>query len=317
MERKTECEIVQDLLLGYVDGVLNMESKKLVEKHLTECKKCQEKLDEIKSDMKESEKIQKTQIDYLKKIRRRNRVKSVVMAIAILFLLCLVLYLNKFVKINHMMNQAEELLGSNNFYKETTQILSSNETSVSKEYYKDGKYKQVFEIYSDTGVKVNFTEYATVNSDERILINEENKVTIQKGFFSKLMNREEIMKNAVFVQNQDLRLRLGTAFVMSMKKDHYDIGREYYVLRNQFEQNQRWELWLDKETGLPLKEINREAVKLNYTNGVVKEVRDMIQEFRYEFDIVTDEDVEVPDLSSYSISYYEEDEEGNYLDKNN
>lgn len=145
MERKTECEIVQDLLLGYVDGVLNMESKKLVEKHLTECKKCQEKLDEIKSDMKESEKIQKTQIDYLKKIRRRNRVKSVVMAIAILFLLCLVLYLNKFVKINHMMNQAEELLGSNNFYKETTQILSSNETSVSKEYYKDGKYKQVFD----------------------------------------------------------------------------------------------------------------------------------------------------------------------------
>ena len=29
MERKTECEIVQDLLLGYVDGVLNAESKKI------------------------------------------------------------------------------------------------------------------------------------------------------------------------------------------------------------------------------------------------------------------------------------------------
>ena len=40
MERKTECEIVQDLLLGYVDGVLNAESKKLVEKHLSECEKC-------------------------------------------------------------------------------------------------------------------------------------------------------------------------------------------------------------------------------------------------------------------------------------
>ena len=38
MNKKTECEIVQDLLLGYVDDVLNTESKKLVEKHLLECK---------------------------------------------------------------------------------------------------------------------------------------------------------------------------------------------------------------------------------------------------------------------------------------
>ena len=29
MEKKIECKIVQDLLLGYVDNVLNEESKKL------------------------------------------------------------------------------------------------------------------------------------------------------------------------------------------------------------------------------------------------------------------------------------------------
>lgn len=317
MEKKAECEIVQDLLFSYVDDVLNPASKQMVEKHLMECEDCKSKLEKIKKETVKSKDNIKKEIDYLKKVKIKSRVKSILMAIGILFLLCLILYLNKFIKINGMMNQAEQLLASNNFYKETTQILSSNETSVVKEYYKDGKYKRVAEIYSDDGVKVDFTEYATVNSDERILINEENNVTIQKGLSSKLMNAESAMKNAVFVQNQNLWLRLGTAFVMSMKKDNYDIGREYYVLRNQFEQNQRWELWLDKETGLPLKEINREAVRLNYANGVVKDVRDIIREFRYEFDIVTEEDVEVPDLGSYNVSYYEEDEEGEYLDRSN
>ncbi len=50
MEKKTECEIVQDLLISYSDEVLNKESKKLVERHLLECEKCQERLKEIKSE---------------------------------------------------------------------------------------------------------------------------------------------------------------------------------------------------------------------------------------------------------------------------
>ena len=315
MEMKAECEVVQDLLFSYVDGVLNPASKQMVEKHFRECEDCKSKLEKIKKETMKNEDTKK-EIDYLKKVKIKSRIKSILLAIGILFFLCLILYFDKFIKINNMMNQSEKLLASNNFYKETTQILSSNETSVVKEYYKDGKYKRVSEIYSDDGVKVDFIEYATVNSDERILINEENHVTIQKGLSSKLMNAESAMKNAVFVQNQNLRLRLGTALVMSLKKDNYDIGREYYVLRNQFEQNQRWELWLDKETGLPLKEINREAETLYYTSGIVKDVKDIIREFKYEFDVVTEEDVEVPDLASYEVSYYEEDEEGNYLEKN-
>ena len=70
MDKKTECEIVQDLLLGYVDDVLNVESKKLVEKHLLKCKECQSKYNEIKKDIENNENNQKKQIDYLKKIKR-------------------------------------------------------------------------------------------------------------------------------------------------------------------------------------------------------------------------------------------------------
>ena len=41
--QKEKCEIVQDLLLNYVDGVLSNSSKKLVENHLKECKECNQR----------------------------------------------------------------------------------------------------------------------------------------------------------------------------------------------------------------------------------------------------------------------------------
>ena len=84
MENKTECKIVQDLLISYVDDVLNKESKKMVESHLLECKRCQEKVKQIKMEIEKEDNQQKKEIDYLKKIRRQSRIKSFFMAILIL-----------------------------------------------------------------------------------------------------------------------------------------------------------------------------------------------------------------------------------------
>ena len=83
MEKKTECKIVQDLLLGYVDDVLNEESKKVVEKHLSECDMCQKRLKEIKQDIENTKITQEKEIDYLKKIRIKNRIKSILTAVGI------------------------------------------------------------------------------------------------------------------------------------------------------------------------------------------------------------------------------------------
>ena len=175
MERKTECEIVQDLLLGYVDGVLNEESKKLVEKHLSECEKCRKKLEDIRKDIKENENNQKKEIDYLKKIRRKSRIKSILIALGIILLILLGIYLYQLITICNISNKAENSLSSNNFYKETTDIIGEGETVVTRMYYKDGKYKSVSEIYTEEGIETKFTEYATAGSDESIYISEVNK----------------------------------------------------------------------------------------------------------------------------------------------
>ena len=201
------------------------------------------------------------------------------------------------------MSRAKKSLQSNSFYKETSEILFDNHTSIRKEYYKDGKYKSVWEVYSDNGVETNIIEYANINSDERIYIYEtDKKAIIEKGDISKMKNNVNSIKNVPFVVNRNnLVQKIGTTFVYSIDTDTYDYGKEYYVLKNKSENN-IWEIWIDKETGLPIKEINRGGEKSFFPGtNVVKGVKDSIQEYKYEFNKVTDEDVKVPDLSNYTI----------------
>ena len=301
MKNKKECEIVQDLLVNYADGILNPESKKLVEEHIRDCENCQLELNHIQDDSKEKENKEQIELDYLKKIRIKSKIKSILLAIGIIALIAFIIFLNNFLKINSIMNKADKSLQSNNFYKETTQMLGNNETSVTKEYYKDGKYKSIWMIYSDNGVETKMIEYANSNSDERTYIYEtEKKAVIEKGDISEMQNSN--IKNVPFVTSRNsLFAKIGTTFVYSIDTDTFDYGKEYYILKNRSENN-IWEIWIDKETGLPIREINRGGAKSFFTGtDVVKEVRDTIQTYKYEFDTVTDEEVEVPDLSNYTV----------------
>lgn len=304
MKNKKKCEIVQDLLINYADGILNPESKKLVEEHLVQCEECQEKLKHIKEDMKENDNKEQIELDYLKKIRIKTRIKSVLIAIGIIILIVIIMFFNNFIKINSIISKAEKSLQANNFYKETSQIMFDNHTSITKEYYKDGKYKLIWEVYSDNGVETSIIEYANINSDERIYIYEaDKKAVIEKCDITKMKNSVNNIKNVPFVSvRNSLISKVGTTCIYSIDTDTYDYGKEYYVLKNRKEKNNVWEIWIDKETGLPIKEINRNGEKIFFAGTeVVKEVKDSIQEYRYEFDKVTDEDVEVPDLSNYTI----------------
>ena len=96
---------------------------------------------------------------------------------------------------------------------------------------------------------------------------------------------------------------------MSIDTDYYAMGKEYYVIRNQFENTQKWELWIDKETGLPIRNINLNG-NVSYFSGtdVIKDIRDNIREYRYQVGVVTEADVQIPDLSNYEITYINQDD---------
>lgn len=314
MDKKTECEIVQDLLFGYSDDVLNAESKKLVEKHLLECKECQTKFNEIQKDIENHENNQKKQIDYLKKIRRRNSIKTILISVGIVFLIFFAFYLRKFIIVNDFMNKAKESAKSNNVYREVSKMVTDDSVAITREWYKDGKYKLQTDIYSEKGVENFMTEYATVNSDERIIIFGNSKeARVEKDDFAKMRNEEKNLK-PVDSQNYNFINKLKIAFEYSIHTSTYHIGREYYVMNKIFDKNSNDEVWIDKNNGLALRKIGNEvAIKFFEGTDVVKEEILLKTEYKHEFGIVTDEDVAVPDLTGYKVEYVSRDSDGNEI----
>ena len=103
MEKNQECEIVEDLLIGYADNVLNPASKKLVEKHLAECEQCKKRLEEIQKDSNPDENCEQKQIDYFKKVKKKMSKKNKI-AIIIGIALVISLLLNIMVFVNYRKN---------------------------------------------------------------------------------------------------------------------------------------------------------------------------------------------------------------------
>ena len=54
---KITCDVIQDLMPSYVDGILSEDSRELVEEHLKSCKECQKMLEIMQADQ-EKEKNQ-------------------------------------------------------------------------------------------------------------------------------------------------------------------------------------------------------------------------------------------------------------------
>lgn len=305
MEKKDECEIVQDLLFGYADNTLNVESEKLVNKHLKECDSCKRELDEIKKDMEGDKLQQQKEIDYLKRIRIKARIKAIVIAIFIVLIVLFSGYMIKFTKITSIMNKAPKTLETQNFYSESRELAGDGSVSVNKLYYKDGKYKKIWEIYSDEGCTVKSIEYGEVGSDKIIDFNvEEKRVQIIKGSYAKLKNEEKSIKWNKFSEKERNSIidNLGKTFLMSVKKSNYEIGKEYYILEYKNESRPGHEYWIDKDTGLILKEIERDAnIEYFKNTDIVKAVYDRNTSYKYEFNNVTDDDVKIPSYDGYVV----------------
>ena len=73
MKNNLTCELVEDLMPSYIDGLTSEVTNKAVREHLADCNKCKAKLDNMKEPCSE-EKIEaeKKEIDFLKKARKRN-----------------------------------------------------------------------------------------------------------------------------------------------------------------------------------------------------------------------------------------------------
>jgi len=87
---KNECELVQDLLIGYSDNTLHEQSKKIVENHLKSCNNCQNLLSDLRQDTVRENNDK--ELDYLKKFNKKINTKKIIISILLILLILLIIF---------------------------------------------------------------------------------------------------------------------------------------------------------------------------------------------------------------------------------
>ena len=90
--KNRDCSICIDLLPSYIDGLTSEESNKFIEDHLSKCKDCKRTYDLMKNDG-DYEETNKKSIDYLKKVRKKNKAIGLVSGVIILLLILSFIYM--------------------------------------------------------------------------------------------------------------------------------------------------------------------------------------------------------------------------------
>lgn len=207
---------------------------------------------QIKDDSKNIISKEKIEIDYLRKLRIKTKVKSIFMALCFIFIILFTYYLIKFIKINNIINKAAEFSKLTNYYREIIALYNDGRATSIKQYCKDGQYKEVIEAYSDEGVEKLMEIYGLNDSNEIITIDLKNNIAIiEKGQYA------EIMNNSKVINRKNLFEIIQRTFTTSITTDNYDIGKEYYVIRDCYDNNNRNEKWVDKDTELILTKVKK------------------------------------------------------------
>lgn len=72
------CSVVKDLIPSYIDQVCSLESKELVEKHISKCSDCKKLVTLMKTTEITSEQVQIKELNYMKKVKKHFDTKSLV-----------------------------------------------------------------------------------------------------------------------------------------------------------------------------------------------------------------------------------------------
>lgn len=302
MEKKTECEIVQDLLFSYTDGVLNKKSKELVDEHLAECEICQQKVKQIEEQTKQNQQEKsKKEIDYLKRIRRKAKIKNLLIVFIVLLIPFLVIYLYRFVVITFLIAKYDTFLKQDNFYIQKVSVEPvTNTIFTTKLWYKEGKYKKITyqreegkqeEVY-------NAVEYGTIGERQILFMNEKEKIVKKQNFPFTLEKKNLIpSSNPINIGQEIWFARLGAPFYWKVSTDTYQIGRPYYVLSSN-----ETEIWLDKKSGM-LIQIKADSSSIQYYEGtnIIKNKLETIMQYEFKTNSVSEADVIIPNLEEYTI----------------
>ena len=147
--KNNEHKLVQDLFPSYIDGLTSEETNNLIEEHIEICEDCKKVLEQMKEKITEENhsQLDKKQIDYAKKYKRRLIfVVTVVTVSLIIFVWLIIDYYRKVLIFKKLEDLGNKYADCNNYTitKVTKDsfipnVFPEKSQSVDQIYFKDGK----------------------------------------------------------------------------------------------------------------------------------------------------------------------------------
>lgn len=200
--------------------------------------------------------------------------KKILIIVLILCVVLVIFITRKFVIISNLANKATEYVDRTN-YLAVVQSLQNGNVNILKSYNKDGNYLTTMQVYGkDIQSERGLIVYNKDNEKIGIIQSGQEKIAIIDG---SVIGEVNIVN--IFSTDDNTIQQLQFAMMSRITTDNYN-NIECYLI-----ELDNWKMWVDKDTGLIIREINGE----------------LVTERVYEFDIVKDEDIAKPDISDCKI----------------
>lgn len=260
--KSKECNLVKDLLPNYIEKVTSSETNIFIEEHLKNCDSCRKSFEnmseEIKTDYKRED---DKKINIFRKVN--NKIKFLKTIIIIVVLIFIVVFIRKISIINSIENMANKA-DYNNYSKS---MVETTEKYISKtEYYQNNdNFIKINTKINKNGISKIISYKLNGKEDIRMFDNDienqdVNKTSIEKDVQYQFLNKS-------FFGNIGVSISFGSV------KDIKLYNKQCYLLNFENYLN-----FIDKETGLTVKEINID------NNSVI--------DYKYTFGDITDEKIE-------------------------
>ena len=200
--------------------------------------------------------------------------KKILIIVLILFAILAIFIVRKFIIITNLVNESKEYANKTNYFA-VVQSLQNGNVNIIKSYNKDGNYLTTFRTYGkDIKDERGLIRYKKDSEEIGIIQSGQEKIAILDG---SVLGEVNVVN--IFSTFDNTMQQLQFAVMSRITTDNYG-NIECYLI-----ELDNWKMWVEKDTGLIIREIN---------GGLVSE------RF-YEFDIVKDEDITKPDISDCKI----------------
>lgn len=277
MKEKKICKIVQDLLPNYIEKLTNEETNKFIDEHLKECKECQSIFENMKKDFKlNAAKRDDREVKYIKKYSKKMKLFKTILLIIIAIYVIVVG--RRTIIMGSLSGKANDNQVYDNYYVRLYSYQGDTLT-ITESYNKGEDYLTTLTRMANGSEIQKITYYKKGN--EQLFITEVD------GKKNVLDSETMIGRNVLPVTyvSDGLLANLQYAFITGIDSTYCN-GKECYVIKGN-----SYERYIDKETGLAVRSIEKSNKEINRTT-------DMVVDYEYKFNVVEDSDIVKPDITN-------------------